>query len=78
MAKFNSGDAVAWSHTLGAIHGDGSVIKKSAVEAQDSSAKFGTVTTIANAEETWFSVALDGGEERVLTGDELVRVAPEE
>lgn len=76
MAKFNPGDKVVWSHAHGAVHGDGSIIKKSAVTDPD--AKFGEVVSAANSGNTWFDVALEGGGIRTLTGDELVRVSPEE
>lgn len=81
MAKFNAGDHVAWGHKLGALHGEGSVLKKSAIDAthaQDEAISYGVVQAVANAEETWFDVLLEGGETRTLTGDELVLVSPEE
>jgi hypothetical protein len=76
MAKFNAGDKVVWSHELGAIHATGSIIKQSVLA--DGDEFVGTVEGTANAEETHFNVTFKGGETRVLTGDELVRVAPEE
>lgn len=77
MAKFNAGDKVAWSHKHGAIHAEGSIIRRSAIEADGGDVQFGSVMGAANDEQTWFSVALEGGETRVLTSDELVRVAEE-
>ena len=74
MAKFNEGDKVAWDHTLGALHASGSVLKQSALPE---GTPVGEVVAPDNEEKTWFRVAI-GGIERVLTGDELVRVAPEE
>ena len=76
MAKFNAGDVVVWNHELGAIHATGSIIKQSALK--DGDEFVATVEGPANAEETYFTVTFKGGESRVLTGDELVRVAPEE
>lgn len=80
MPKFNQGDAVVWSHIHGALHAEGSVLKKTAVTAgaQGEDAQFGVVDGPANDEQTWFLVTLEGGEQRTLTGDELVRVASEE
>ena len=82
MPKFNAGDNVVWSHAHGALHAEGSVLKKTAVIAtaneEGVDVQFGSIVGPANDEETWFEVALEGGESRVLTGDELVRVAPEE
>lgn len=79
MPKFNAGDKVVWSHKHGALHAEGSVLKRSAIEATaEDEIQFGEIVRAANTEETWFDVALEGGETRTLTGDELVRVAPEE
>lgn len=81
MPKFKQGDSVAWGHKLGALHGEGSVLKKSAIDAThavEEDVSYGVVTGVANQEQTWFSVALEGDVERVLTADELVLVAPEE
>jgi len=81
MPKFKQGDHVAWGHKVGALHGEGSVLKKSAVEAthaQEESISYGVVEGVANTEETWFVVALEGGESRTLTGEELVLVSNEE
>jgi hypothetical protein len=72
MAKFTPGDRVAWSHTLGAQHAAGSILREDALPA---GTPVGTVLTIANAAETWFSVQFEDASERVLTSEELVRVA---
>lgn len=80
MPKFKQGDKVAWGHKVGALHGEGSVLKRSAVEAthgQEEDVSFGEVVGVANVEQTWFDVALEGGETRTLTQDELVLVSEE-
>jgi hypothetical protein len=78
MAKFSPGDKVVWSHKHGALHAEGSKLKRSAVESDGDDVRFGEIVGSANGEQTWFDVSLDGGETKTLTGDELVAVASEE
>ncbi len=90
MAAFSKGDRVAWHHDL-AMHGEGSVIRESALP---NDALLGTVLGPANDEKTWFEVELDRKPKSapgydapleafsdkgfvVLTVDELVKVAPD-
>lgn len=80
MPKFKPGDKVVWSHHHGSVHGDGSVLKKSAALATNpvgNDLVFGEVVAAANAPQTWFDVALENGAVKTLTGDELVLVSEE-
>lgn len=69
---FKPGDKVAWHHVFATQHAPGSIIRASA--APDD-AEIGEVLDVANDEGTYFTVKFKGGKERVLTADELVKVA---
>ncbi len=76
MAAFSVGDRVAWDHLYSTDHAVGSVIREEAVRAKAPGAKIGTVVAVANEPGTHFEVGFeDEPETRVLTEDELVRVA---
>ena len=74
-AKFEPGQKVAWSHAIAPMHGAKSVMKTSAVLAQDRNARLATV--IKHDEETpifvWVKLE-DTGEERTLGDAELIAV----
>lgn len=74
MSAFSKGDKVAWSHQVATQHTESSVMLKDAVSASDGAARFGVVKGVANKEGTYFTVDFDG-DEKVLTQDELVKVA---
>lgn len=75
--SFVEKERIAWSHSVGPIHGSKSVIAAAAVLAIDPAAVLGTVLGPANDVPTHWLIHLDGtadGETRVLTSDELVRI----
>lgn len=75
MAAFSKGDRVAWSQAFATALGAGAVVHKDAAQALDPAAKLGKVVGPTNDEKTYYEVEFEDGKHRILTDDELVKVA---
>jgi hypothetical protein len=72
---FKKGDRVAWHQTFAALHAPGSIVTAEAVGAHAPGAQLGKVAGFENEAKTHVEVDLDDGETKVLTVDELVKIA---
>lgn len=84
-AAFKAGDRVAWHHSFATQHAAGSIIRAEAVPqgnlSDPGTGQFGAIIGPAEDDTNGFlwEVTLDGEKtSRVLTADELVKVAGEE
>lgn len=71
---FQKGDSVAWSQTVAVEHGTGSVARKTAIQARDSAAKYGTIVGPSKTYPNSYTVRFGKDDERDLTFEEIVRV----
>lgn len=83
-AAFKAGDRVAWHHAFATQHAAGSIIRAEAVPqgnlSDPGTGQLGTIdAAVDDSNGFLWEVTLDGEKtSRVLTADELVKVAEEE
>lgn len=84
MTTFKKDDKVVWHHTFATQHASGSIVRESAIPVLDKdhpefgdpgTGQIGTIVDKANDAGTWWEVKFDDDNTKILTNDELVKVA---